>query len=295
MHRGTLWDALTFGRARRRHRMHRQLRELDRWYAAADSPRRGALREVGRRVVVGCATAVVALVATLTVLHHEGIVVDLGGVARRVGAGPAQASEGSGSYAFMATQPGRGGVPVTYDPCDAVHVVVNDVLAPPAQGEAMLASALSAVSAATGLRFVRDGRTDELPSRHRPVRDPRRYGRGWSPVLVAWTTPRVDPGLSGRTAGRGGSAQVSNPLTGERRFVTGTVSLDAPTMRAILRRPGGVAQVRAILMHELGHVVGLAHVHDRAELMHDDNVGRTDFGPGDRQGLAALGRGPCGG
>jgi hypothetical protein len=192
----------------------------------------------------------------------------------------------------MATQPGRAGVPVTYDPCDPVHVVVNDDLAP-TDGEAVLGSALAAVSAATGLRFLRDGATDELPTADRPAQDPGRYGRGWSPVLVAWTTPRVDPGLSGRVAGRGGSAQVSDPLTGERRFVTGTVSLDTPAIRAVLRRPHGVAEARAILMHELAHVVGLAHVDDPGELMHRDNVGRTGFGPGDLQGLAALGRGPC--
>jgi hypothetical protein len=274
--------------------MHRQLRDLDRWYAAtaAPAPRGGGLREAGRRLMVSLATAVVAVIAALVVLHHQGIVVDLGGVARRVGAGPAEAADGSGSYAFMATQPGRAGVPVTYDPCHPLHVVVNDDLAP-ADGEAVVRSALAAVSTATGLRFLRDGVTDELPGRDRPVQDLGRYGRGWSPVLVAWTTPRVDPGLTGNVAGRGGSASVGDPLTGERRFVTGSVSLDAPAMRSILGRPDGLAEARAILMHELAHVVGLAHVDDPGELMHRDNVGRTGFGPGDLRGLAALGRGPC--
>jgi Matrixin len=275
--------------------MHRQLRELDRWYAAGGSPRRGGLREAGRRLVVSLATAAVAVVATLTVLHHEGVVVDLDGIARRVGAGPARASEGSGSFAFMSTQPGRPDVPVTYDPCKPIHLVVNERLAPAGQAEPLLGSALAAVTAATGLDFVRDGVTDELPGPHRAARDRARYGGGWSPVLVAWTTPGVDPGLSGDVAGRGGSAGVSDPLTGERRFVTGTVSLDAPALQAILRRRDGVAEARAILMHELGHVVGLAHVDDPRELMYDDNVGRTEFGPGDLQGLAALGRGPCAG
>ncbi len=46
-------------------------------------------------------------------------------------------------------------------------------------------------------------------------------------------------------------------------------------------------------MHELGHVVGLNHVHDRRELMNGANLGRTVFGPGDRRGLALLGQGPC--
>ena len=46
-------------------------------------------------------------------------------------------------------------------------------------------------------------------------------------------------------------------------------------------------------MHELGHVVGLAHVHDASELMNPENVGLTRLGPGDRAGLAALGSGRC--
>jgi hypothetical protein len=51
--------------------------------------------------------------------------------------------------------------------------------------------------------------------------------------------------------------------------------------------------VRAIVMHELGHVVGLAHVDDRGELMYADSVGQKTFGPGDLTGLGALGRGRC--
>jgi hypothetical protein len=37
----------------------------------------------------------------------------------------------------------------------------------------------------------------------------------------------------------------------------------------------------------------LDHVDDPSELMYDRNVGLTEFGPGDREGLAALGSGSC--
>ena len=68
---------------------------------------------------------------------------------------------------------------------------------------------------------------------------------------------------------------------------------DAPQMRRILRQPGGRDRARAIVLHELGHLVGLLHVDDPGELMHREDVGRLELGPGDREGLAALGSGTC--
>jgi hypothetical protein len=78
-----------------------------------------------------------------------------------------------------------------------------------------------------------------------------------------------------------------------RHYTNGSVALDTPDLSRMLSIPKGRAVVRAVIMHELGHVVGLAHVHDRSELMHADNHGLTTFGPGDLQGLAQLGSGHC--
>jgi len=48
----------------------------------------------------------------------------------------------------------------------------------------------------------------------------------------------------------------------------------------------------AVLLHELGHIMGLDHVRDPDELMYSGrypNLGLHDFGPGDLEGLRRLG------
>jgi hypothetical protein len=140
------------------------------------------------------------------------------------------------------------------------------------------------------------GTTEEQPTRDRALRQPWRYGSGWAPVLVAWTTPDQEPDLAGDVAGIGGSAAVDEGLGSRPRLVTGSVSIDAPDAERTLSRGGAAGRdvVRALLMHELGHLVGLDHVADPDELMHAESTGRTSFGPGDLEGLAAVGAGRCG-
>ena len=71
------------------------------------------------------------------------------------------------------------------------------------------------------------------------------------------------------------------------------VSLDYEDLERILDEPRGRALVRAVIAHELAHVVGLAHVADRTELMHESNLRLLDWGPGDLAGLAVAGAGGC--
>lgn len=180
---------------------------------------------------------------------------------------------------------------VAYDPCRPVHYVVRPDNAP-IGGEQLIHQAVAEVSAATGLRFVNDGPTSEGPSEQRKAYQADRYGNRWAPVLISWSTPIESPQLEGKVAGFGGSGHAGasgRPLA----LVTGQVALDAPALEEIMQRPDGPLLVRAVIMHELGHVVGLDHVDDSKQLMNADNTGITAFADGDRAGLAVLGSGAC--
>lgn len=208
---------------------------------------------------------------------------------------PAPPAE-TGSYAFLQTQPGKPDEPVTYDPCRRVRIVVNPQGAP-AGTDGLIREAARTVGRASGLLLDVVGQTDERPRADRPLSDPRRYGDGPSPVLVAWSDPSEIPGLRGDVAGLGGSTAISTGLGGRLTYVTGAVTLDAPAMERILARPGErsahLAEVRAIVLHELAHLVGLDHVDDPDELMSHVNRGLLRFGAGDLRGLTEVGDGPC--
>ncbi|MFE7631576.1 matrixin family metalloprotease [Kocuria sp. NPDC057446] len=192
-----------------------------------------------------------------------------------------------GGYRFMES-PDPEQEMVAYDPCRPVRVVVRPDDAPPG-GEQLIEEAIGAISAATGLQFVDAGTTTEAPSSRREPYQPDRYGRQWAPILIAWSDAEEHPDLAGDVAGRGGST-ARNVDAGPFVYVTGQVVLDAPSLTSMMERPD---QVRAVIMHELAHVVGLDHVDDPGQLMYGDNVGLTDFAPGDRAGLAKLGAGTC--
>lgn len=242
------------------------------------------------RAAIGVALGLVVLGALALVVGQQ--VFGLGRAAPSDGdvtgsaAGRVRGTEGS--YAFTLTQPQDRDLPVTWDPCTVIPVEVDDRLAPPGSAR-VLDEALDEVARVSGLRFRIVGRTTRQPPRPGRTGDvPRRQ-----PALVSWTTPEQMPELRGDVAGLGGSTARPDRRTRKLEYVTGSVALDAPQLTEVMTRPGGVDRTRAIVIHELAHLVGLDHVDDPDELMYADTIGRIDLGPGDREGLAALGDGPC--
>jgi Matrixin len=203
---------------------------------------------------------------------------------------PLPAPRRGGTHEFIALQD-DGSTPVAYDPCRPVHYVVRPDNAPEG-GARLLRDAVGRVAEVTGLRFVHDGVTGEEADEFREPFQPERYGDRWAPVLISWVSIDEDASLAGAVAGRAGSVPLSVPGS-PTVFVTGTVELDAAEFARLLGSPLGTRQARGIVLHELGHLVGLDHVDDPRQLMYPTDAGVLDFAPGDRTGLAALGRGPC--
>lgn len=203
---------------------------------------------------------------------------------------PAPPPDGEGGYALLGTDGDRA---VAWDPCRPVRYVVDSRTAPPG-GDYLLDDAIAAVQRVTGLVFVDDGPTDEPASDQRSPLQVDRYGDRWAPVLVSWSDPAADPRLAGDVAAYAGPQAANGAEPGSRRYVTGQLVIDGPQVAEMAAGPAGLARARAVLLHELGHLVGLDHVDDPRQLMYPSATPLVvDLADGDLRGLAAVSGGPC--
>jgi len=204
---------------------------------------------------------------------------------------PVVEANGSTSFAYEHLQI-DGIRPVTYDPCRVINYVINPA-DEPAGADALIKAAFLTVQKATGLQFSYQGTTSEKFSVRRPAFQPWRYGDRWAPVLVTWSQPTRDSRLKGDVVGDAGSAWVSL-ADGSRYYISGEVSLAGGKLGSLLHQPNGPAIVEAVLLHELGHLVGLGHTTDSSQLMYPSTSGQlTHYAIGDLAGLASLGAGRC--
>lgn len=199
-------------------------------------------------------------------------------------------------FEFLTIQANDPSTPVTYDPCRPIHYVVNDRTALPGSRQ-VLRDAIQQVSTATGLVFVDDGATNEVPVIKRELFQPQRYGDRWAPVLLAWSDEAELSILTPDSFGSGGSYAVTSPTRSRRVYVTGEVAFNGPTIAADLATfpaEQRTARLRAILMHYVGHIVGLTHTNDIKNILYHGHDGRaTEWTVGDLAGLNAVGSGPC--
>jgi len=195
---------------------------------------------------------------------------------------------GDGSYAFLMHQPDDASTPVTFSSCKPIRVEINlDGVDHPDVVKRMVLSAMGEVSAASGLQVQYAGPTSRRPVWNDPTLT--LEGGAW-PVLVAFATPAELPEMRGAAGRGGGTAFTNGSVT---TYETGIAVLETDYFNGLHRRYRGLENGRATVMHELGHVLGLGHVQDDGEVMNKDGHRVTEFGPGDRRGLALLGKGPC--
>ncbi len=206
---------------------------------------------------------------------------------------PARLAADDARYTFTDTQ-ADGVAPIAYDPCRPIRYVMRPDNAPPEAG-ALIRSAFDRLTEVTGLQFIDEGPTDEAPSIQRSAYQPDRYGDRWAPVLVAWATESEVAELAGNVAGAAGSTSArTGDLPGI--YVSGGLLLDGPQLSEVYASPETRPAVRAVVLHEMAHLVGLGHVEDPSQLMNPQSSASTtilDYQAGDLSGLVLLGAGPC--
>lgn len=189
-------------------------------------------------------------------------------------------AEHAQSYSFMTTNPD--GSPGRWNPCEPIRYQVNASQAEPGALEDVQA-ALAQITAASGLQFQYVGATTEIPRAHHEMR----AGGRWAPVTIGWATASQTDMLTGAEAGMGGPDRLSTPSGTV--YVSGSVVLDAARNAEYPPGFAGYQTRGTLLLHELGHLVGLGHTDDDSQAMRSGLGAPGRYGAGDLAGLARLG------
>ena len=183
------------------------------------------------------------------------------------------------------------GAPVRWDPCQTITYAVNTGGAsPPVIPD--LRTALRRVTDVTGIRFRPVGRTGE--SFFHAYERMRYSGVRSSELVVIWVDHERYEGILRRVGDRRPSIAFAKTMAGisgdEDQYFGGIIVVDADataTRGFSYRYTHG-----SVLLHELGHIMGLDHVKDPDQLMYSGrhpNFDLRDYGAGDLEGLRRLG------
>lgn len=165
-----------------------------------------------------------------------------------------------------------------WNPCHEITYKVNP-RSMPRKGLRDVKEAFKRVAEGSGLRFRYTGKTSYV---------------GWKDgeftpidgahIGVAWTTADVVPALAGSTVGYAGGSSSQG------FYLKGAISLDSTAKLRPGFKAGSTGRTGTLLVHEIGHVVGLDHVSDERQLMSPRLTRLVGHpGRGDLRGMNAVG------
>jgi hypothetical protein len=164
---------------------------------------------------------------------------------------------------------GASSQPVRWDPCDPITYAVVGTDAPTGwQGD--VASVVSQVSTATGMNFVDSGtfaQASQVPSN--------------TDITISWTSALVSTG--------GDEVGLTTYYYIDSAPYTPQMTKAQIQMLGSLHAGAGTDGELPVLLHEMGHAMGLAHTPGQPEVMNPVDQGFTHYQPGDTAGLHALG------
>jgi hypothetical protein len=159
--------------------------------------------------------------------------------------------------------------------------------------------AVERLAAVSGLTFAYDGKTAYIPHNRlvngslvfQALDEERKAG---VPLVIAWAKQGTGPGASNLLdSGEAGKGTVSwrSSTTSELRINDGAVVIRRNAGSTLKSGFGASGTVGSLVLHELGHVVGLEHA-DPGEIMAPIIDSRTpgNYATGDRKGLVEVGR-----
>jgi Matrixin len=187
--------------------------------------------------------------------------------------------------------------PVRWDPCRPIRYVVN-MGGYPESYRADIEESIDRIASATGLTFTNAGSSTFVPQARLPFdptvfnpdsdRDLLRGVDGLLPyeLLITLSNETKSDAIDGGVVGRAAPLWATDGYTTP-RYLQASLIIDVDDVSNRSSWSGyGVGQV---LLHELGHVVGLGHISDNTQIMNPSISGVTTFAGGDLRGLWQVG------
>jgi hypothetical protein len=185
-----------------------------------------------------------------------------------------------------------GGSPVRWNPCDPITYAINTAGAS-FDVRPDVHEAIARVRRATGIEFRSVGRTNETFIRaYQRMRFEGVVRR--AELVVIWVDHAGYQAILKRLSDPRPSLAFAKTMRGlyadQDQYFGGLIVVDADANSGL--GFGDFYAHGAVLLHELGHIMGLDHVRDPDQLMYSGrfpNFGLNHFGPGDLEGLRRVG------